>query len=816
MGAPQAEAGTEQDGAQEARIAIFLRLRPTPRPCSLVAADAKAGWVEFRVPKDAAQGLINNSRDSYRFPFDGVLPSEAAQADVFDAVAAPVVAAALDGYSGTVFAYGQTGSGKTFTISGGTERYADRGLVPRALAALFGQIAARGAAVAYTVHLSYLEIYNEVGYDLLDPGRDVRLLEDLPRVSVLEDEDGAMHVRNLSLHATSNEEEALNLLFLGDTNRTVAETPLNQASSRSHCVFSLHLEARRAGTETVTRSRLNFVDLAGSERVAKTGLEGSAHVREARYINLSLHFLEQVIVCLQERKPHVPYRNSLLTMLLRDSLGGNCRTVMVATVSPEAAHLEEGISTCRFAQRVAQISNRVTRNEELDLPALVRRLRAENQLLRQELQLVRGGGGGTAAPGASDSNESDAAERSMVPAGEGAGSDSNAVTEAAARNLDPRRQLSDAERGRLQQQLRAYLEDTSPDAVLGLEASMLFISNAFAMLKAMLRGGVGQQRTMLQLKEGRGGDGEASGEGAAGGQQAVEDEEAKAKREVRELQLALQQKQRELDVLVGVLHKQGLLPGGGTGAQPSSWQQQQQQQLQRQLQGQRPESTHRPPSAVVTAAPPGGSAAGAVQPPPITAGMMQDQNMAFEYFCASSPAHDAVAEAKALLRARYDDAKALGTRVAAAKQRLAGLKSRLEQRRLQHSMDALLAGAGGAAAAQAAVEDEEAEARREIEQEKASYREALGQLRQAKEEVEGLQAVLDRNRARLQRDFQAWWAPAPQQTPEQPQVPDPLVGVDPEVLAAARPLLTGNPAADADIIRFYQARAALLRSQAVW
>lgn len=114
--------------------------------------------------------LVNNSRESYRFPFDGVLPPEAAQDAVYDAVAAPVLAAALDGYSSTVFAYGQTGSGKTYTISGGTERYADRGLIPRALAALFREIAARGHACTYTVHLSYLEIYNEVWWGAAQRG----------------------------------------------------------------------------------------------------------------------------------------------------------------------------------------------------------------------------------------------------------------------------------------------------------------------------------------------------------------------------------------------------------------------------------------------------------------------------------------------------------------------------------------------------------------------------------------------------------------------------------------------------------------------
>lgn len=125
--------------------------------------------------------LINNSRESYRFPFDGLLPAEARQDEVFERVAAPVLLSALDGYNGTVFAFGQTGSGKTFTICGGTERYADRGLIPRAISALFAE-AARRTDHTYVLHISYMEVYCETGFDLLEPNREVKALEDLPKV----------------------------------------------------------------------------------------------------------------------------------------------------------------------------------------------------------------------------------------------------------------------------------------------------------------------------------------------------------------------------------------------------------------------------------------------------------------------------------------------------------------------------------------------------------------------------------------------------------------------------------------------------------
>jgi kinesin family protein 6/9 len=257
---------------------------------------------------------------SFKFKFDGLFDMNCEQDEVFDAVAKDAVDAMLDGYNATVFAYGQTGSGKTFTITGGAERYKDRGIIPRALQRVFAAFKAR-TDVQYTAYISYLELYNEQGYDLLDPSHDTKALEELPRVSLMEDEEGNVHLRNLSMHVAASEEEALNLLFLGDTNRAIAETPMNLASSRSHCIFTVSLEARAEGSSTITRSKLHLVDLAGSERTAKTGASGQLF-REATHINKSLHFLEMVIVALYEQKKsgraHIPYRNSMMTSVLRD------------------------------------------------------------------------------------------------------------------------------------------------------------------------------------------------------------------------------------------------------------------------------------------------------------------------------------------------------------------------------------------------------------------------------------------------------------------------------------------------------------------
>jgi kinesin family member 6/9 len=335
---PQATESDDVAAVGDTNVRIFLRVKPSKKASGFFSWDEDASEMRYDIPKDVAAGLINNSRTSYKFRFDSVIGMEAKQDEVFDRVGRPCVQNALNGFNSTVFAYGQTGSGKTFTITGGAERYEDRGLIPRALSMIFEELKTNPTR-QLLVHVSYLEIYNNQGYDLLDPNHEAtKSLDDLPKVSMLEDEDGNCHLRNMSMHLVHTEEDALNLLFLGDTNRAVSETAMNLTSSRSHCIFTVALESRRAGSEVVLRSKLHMVDLAGSERAHKTGAKGQV-LREATYINTSLHYLEMVIVALHEKntkgRTHIPYRNSMLTSMLRDSLGGNCKTVMIATVSPE-------------------------------------------------------------------------------------------------------------------------------------------------------------------------------------------------------------------------------------------------------------------------------------------------------------------------------------------------------------------------------------------------------------------------------------------------------------------------------------------------
>lgn len=295
--------GSNEETTDNAGIQVYLRIRPSANSLTYFQRDEiDLKTILVRVPK-IEDSIVNNSRTGYSFSFSGILDDKASQRDVFRTVGIPAIQNALAGYNSTIFAYGQTGSGKTFTVTGGPERYDDRGIIPRAIGHLFKTIKDDiKRDISYSCFISYLEIYNESGYDLLKENNHSHKSssEEVKRVTMLEDEFGDFHFKNLSVHSVSSEEDALNFLFLGDTNRAIAATEMNQNSTRSHCIFTIMLEKRAAGVDVVTRSKLNIVDLAGSERVSRTSSVGQT-LREAKYINSSLFFLEMVIVALQEK-----------------------------------------------------------------------------------------------------------------------------------------------------------------------------------------------------------------------------------------------------------------------------------------------------------------------------------------------------------------------------------------------------------------------------------------------------------------------------------------------------------------------------------
>ncbi|GIM04993.1 hypothetical protein Vretimale_9468, partial [Volvox reticuliferus] len=752
-------------GPEVSGIDIYVRIKPVPRASPRLAIDTTENKIEFNIPRNEAAGLVNNQREHFEFRFNGILTAEAKQDEVFERVARPAVMGAMEGYNGTIFAYGQTGSGKTFTITGGPERYVDRGIIPRSISAIFSEISKRSDQ-QFTVHISYLEIYNNEGYDLLDAEREIKAMEDLQQVHLGEADDGTVSYRNLSMYRANNEEEALNLLFLGDTNRTISETPMNMASSRSHCIFTIHVEGRKVGEDLVRRSKLNLVDLAGSERVSKTGVDGTT-LREAKYINLSLHYLEQVIIALQEKamgmnRPHIPYRNSMMTMALKDSLGGNCRTTMVATVNSAQDQLDESISTCRFAQRVAMVRNTVLLNEELDPSLMIRRLKQEVRELKEEIRLLKG-------------------------------------------EEEERGPLTPDEIIRLQGTVEAWVADDSPEAALNLGGSMMMIRAVFDIFKRLLRTG--------GFKPGAGGGGltfptgnkdvgstpgtpagNAGGGGGGGGGGASSAEAADYQEQIRKLKLQVAQRDNEIGILVSMLkRREGAGAKGPVLGSPSA-------------------SMAGPPAAAaggasgvvggadggaagpgppstVTASAGGGGGTAAVAAPQVASSvademamlmntnLLADRNKAFELFRKSYRQNEVIEENKALLKSKYDSAKALGAGVNECKGRINELRTAIERHRMQRAAAAV---AEGKTVESMDEDDEERRCKDLMEQEKARYKDAFGQLRELKKEIEHLHMLLEQSRTRLQRDFEQWLGLMLRQQQQQEQQ-----GAPPETMAAA-------------------------------
>ena len=373
----------------ENTIKVILRTRPTQHfATNNIRINLPDNTISVFIPRNQKEGIINNQKEQWSFHFDKILHN-VPQEEVFEYTMNDIIKSSVQGYNGTIFAYGQTGSGKTFTISGSPNNFTYRGIIPRAITRLFNEISNK-PEFDFNIQISYLEIYNEIMFDLLPESGN--FVGERANIEFQEDNKGNVIVKGLSKHKVTNEEECFNLLFEGESNRTISEHKLNQGSSRSHCLFMIQLEMKSKieSTEKIMVSKLNFVDLAGSERVKKTGSTGVT-LKEATYINRSLTFLEQVVVALTERKgranDHVPYRQSKLTHILKDSIGGNCKTVMLATIWPEPQFLQETLSTLNFAQRMGGVVNVTSVNIQLDINAQIRKMTKEIKELKQELAM---------------------------------------------------------------------------------------------------------------------------------------------------------------------------------------------------------------------------------------------------------------------------------------------------------------------------------------------------------------------------------------------------------------------------------------------
>ncbi|KAG2972753.1 hypothetical protein PC118_g15520 [Phytophthora cactorum] len=468
---------------------------------------------------------------------------------------------------------------------------------------------------------------------------------------------------------------------------------------------SLSLETRRTASEVVLRSKLHLVDLAGSERAHKTGAKGQL-LREAAYINTSLHYLEMVIVALHEKntkgRTHIPYRNSMMTSVLRDSLGGNCKTVMVATVSPEKDQTDESVSTCRFAQRVARVKNDARLNEEVDPAVIIRQLKVRVASLEEELAILKG-----------DVNEGS--------------------------------ELKDYELDKLRQKCLSFVNDSEPNAHLAMgEFTYTKMKACYDILKSMANaagaagaGGLPGPTSGVKLISA----------GTGGNNQELE-------QRVHELEQLVQQRDNEIAIMVNMIRKEHgatvpaeLLTRGFVDYSSNQVEHESTPQKKQSVQNKQPENYA---STLV-----------------VDPAVLEDPAKAFEAFKAQYPKNDAIRDNKIALKRKYDAAKALANEVNDARNQIKALTLKIEKLRKQQAIvDEGLLGAGddgssgpdtAAAAARAEFEASEQKIKGLIDTHKIAYKKGFNELSDLKKEIQHIQKMLEMGRIRLQKDFDLWY-----------------------------------------------------------
>ncbi|XP_013883187.1 kinesin-1 heavy chain [Austrofundulus limnaeus] len=330
----------------ECTIKVMCRFRP------LNSSEVARG--DKYIPKFVGEDCVQIAGKPYYF--DRVFQSNTTQVQFYNAVAQKIVKDVLDGYNGTIFAYGQTSSGKTHTMEGKLHDSEMMGIIPRIVQDIFNYIYSMDENLEFHIKVSYFEIYLDKIRDLLDVSK--------MNLSVHEDKNRVPYVKGCTERFVCSPEEVMDAIDEGKNNRHVAVTNMNEHSSRSHSIFLINIKQENTQTEQKLTGKLYLVDLAGSEKVGKTGAEGTV-LDEAKMINKSLSSLGNVISALAEGSSYVPYRDSKMTRILQDSLGGNCRTTMVICCSPSSFNDAETKSTLLFGQRAKTIKNTVSLNVEL-------------------------------------------------------------------------------------------------------------------------------------------------------------------------------------------------------------------------------------------------------------------------------------------------------------------------------------------------------------------------------------------------------------------------------------------------------------------
>ncbi|CAI5722136.1 unnamed protein product [Hyaloperonospora brassicae] len=360
-------------------VRVYCRVRPhNAKELTMAAAQRCVFTDNVAIEVKVSEG------NAQHFAFDHVFGEEDNQKTVFESVARPVVQDIMDGYNATIFAYGQTSSGKTYTMEGANIDHPElQGIIPRTATEIFNNVMNADENMEFIVKVSYIEIYMERIRDLLDPYKSKVNLQ------VREDARRGIFVEGMTEMCVTSDEELLAAMRAGAANRAVAATGMNEGSSRSHSVFMVTLFQRNLENQATKAGKLYLVDLAGSEMVRKTGATGR-QLEEAKTINKSLSALGMVINALTDSNmTHVPYRDSKLTRVLQESIGGNSRTALIINVSPSSFNASETISTLRFGMRAKSITNKAVVNEQRSVAEYEALLAAaEKKIAKQQTHII--------------------------------------------------------------------------------------------------------------------------------------------------------------------------------------------------------------------------------------------------------------------------------------------------------------------------------------------------------------------------------------------------------------------------------------------
>ncbi|CAK1542784.1 unnamed protein product [Leptosia nina] len=325
-------------------------------------------------PERGAVQVYNPKGQDKLFTYDAAYDCSSDTKTIYDEMVRPLVASVLDGFNGCVFAYGQTGTGKTHTMEGNGD---DEGIIPRTFRHIWAHIENTASPdVTHLVSCSYVELYLEDVRDLLS--------KECKKLTIRGQELNGFYIPEMTSIVCKSASEMVRLMRAGNRNRASGRTDMNEHSSRSHAVFLVTVETAHRSTNRIRVGKLNLVDLAGSERQRKTGASAD-RLREAARINQALSSLGNVISALAENSPHVPYRDSKLTRILQDSLGGNSKTIMIANIGPASYNYDETVTTLRYAHRAKAIKNKPVRNED-PKDAKLREYQAEIERLRSLIE----------------------------------------------------------------------------------------------------------------------------------------------------------------------------------------------------------------------------------------------------------------------------------------------------------------------------------------------------------------------------------------------------------------------------------------------